>query len=261
MTVYNADMAATTTQPVTAEELWEMGDIGRCELVEGEIRMMAPAGAEHGDLALGIASRIRLYVEQHQLGRAYGAETGFIIARNPDTVRAPDVAFVKAARLPSHPIRGYFPGAPDLAVEVLSPNDAMSEVLEKVEQWLAAGATSVWVVDPPNQSIQIYRQNKQVLRYGGDDVIRDEIRRGPAEWGEIWDPHTAAAVHVRRSLEGGDWIVVATAHPAKFDEVVEPLIDREVPVPPNLERILTRPSRFTALEPTLDALREVLRAG
>jgi threonine synthase len=91
-----------------------------------------------------------------------------------------------------------------------------------------------------------------------DDEIRDEIRRGPHEWGEIWDPHTAAAVHVRRSLQGIDWIVVATAHPAKFEQVVEPLIGREVPVPPSLERLLSRPARSTELEPTLDALRSVL---
>ncbi|HEX8691059.1 MAG TPA: threonine synthase [Longimicrobium sp.] len=92
----------------------------------------------------------------------------------------------------------------------------------------------------------------------GDEEIRAAIRAGPARWGEVWDPHTAAAVVVRERLETPDWIVVATAHPAKFEAVVEPLVGREVPVPPELGRLLERPSHAEEIEPTLEAFRAAL---
>lgn len=166
-------MTAVSTKSVSADELQGMGDIGRCELVQGEIIRMAPAGAEHGGVALEIAYRIKLYVVEHGLGQAYAAETGFIISRNPDTVRAPDVAFVGKKRVPAQPRRGFFEGPPDLAVEVISPDDRMTEVRAKVEQWLAAGTVSVWVVDPPSRTIEVFRAN-EVRLYRADDEIRDE---------------------------------------------------------------------------------------
>jgi Uma2 family endonuclease len=158
---------------ITADELLAMGDIGRCELIEGEIISMAPAGAQHGDVAMEIAYRIKAFASANKLGKVY-AETGFIIKRNPDTVRAPDVAFVQSARLSSATNTGFFDGAPDLAVEVTSPNDRWSDVLAKVYQWLAAGTTSVWVVDPPSQSIEIYRRQSQPLRYHANQQLVDE---------------------------------------------------------------------------------------
>ncbi len=151
-----------------------MGDIGRCELIEGEIIPMAPAGAEHGDIALEIAYRIKTYVMAGNLGKTYGAETGFIIARNPDTIRAPDAGFVRRDRIPSGPTRGFFPGAPDLAVEVVSPSDRLTDISAKVEQWLAAGTSSVWVVDPPNETIDVFGAGGEVFRYRGADELRDE---------------------------------------------------------------------------------------
>jgi threonine synthase len=94
-----------------------------------------------------------------------------------------------------------------------------------------------------------------------DDTIRERIRHGPDDWGEVWDPHTATAVNVREHLGGSDWIIVATAHPAKFEGIVEPLIGREVAVPPLLGELLDRPSECTEIEPTLEALRAVLLNG
>ncbi|MBV9109374.1 MAG: threonine synthase, partial [Gemmatimonadetes bacterium] len=93
-----------------------------------------------------------------------------------------------------------------------------------------------------------------------DDEIRRVIRDGPDAWGEVWDPHTATAVAARERIGGSDWILVATAHPAKFEGVVEPLIGREVPIPPELMRLLGRPSHAEPLEPTLEAFREALQA-
>lgn len=114
------------------------------------------------------------HVKDHRLGKTYAAGTGFTIARDPDTTRAPDIGFVRTDRLPKGPRRGFFEGPPDLAVEVVSPNDRHSELAAKVDQWLAAGAISVWVVDPPNRTIGVYRANSQALRYRDGDELRDE---------------------------------------------------------------------------------------
>jgi Uma2 family endonuclease len=167
-------MTIHATKHVTAEELSEMGDIGRCELIQGEIIRMAPAGAEHGNTAGEIFGRIWMFVREQNLGEVYAADTGFIIARNPDTVRAPDVAFVRKDRVPAQPRRGFFDGAPDLAVKVVSPGDTHSELSAKVNQWLAAGAVSVWVVDPPNQVVDVHHAGDRVERYRVADILRDE---------------------------------------------------------------------------------------
>jgi Uma2 family endonuclease len=165
---------STTTKSITAEELYAMGDIGRCELVRGEIIMMSPAGADHGDIAGVVFGLIWNFVKNRKLGKVYAAETGFTIARNPDTTRAPDVAFVKKERVPPRGKRGFFDGPPDLAVEVVSFNDLASDVSEKVEEWLTAGTSSVWVVDPRTQTVDIYRRGREVIRYRIDDELRDE---------------------------------------------------------------------------------------
>jgi threonine synthase len=91
-----------------------------------------------------------------------------------------------------------------------------------------------------------------------DAAIRDVIRAGPARWGQVWDPHTATALATLQRLEPDDWIVVATAHPAKFEAIVEPLVGRHVPVPPALARLLERPGRSTPVQPTLAALHDAL---
>jgi len=117
----------------TAEQLLRAGDIGRCELIRGELRMMIPPGAEHGRIAMSLSLRIGNHVLARDLGTVYAAETGFRLTRGPDTVRAPDLGFVRAGRPPA-PKRGYYPGAPDLAVEVLSPDDRPGYVREKVAE-------------------------------------------------------------------------------------------------------------------------------
>jgi Uma2 family endonuclease len=167
-------MTTQAAKLVTADELFEMGDIGRCELVRGEIIPMAPPGAEHGDISGQLLFLIKSFVAVRHLGKVYAAETGFTIARDPDTTRAPDVAFVRKERLPAATVRKYFPGAPNLAVEVNSPNDRASDVLAKVDEWLAAGTISVWVVDPPTRSIVVYRGGGEIIRYRDTDELRDE---------------------------------------------------------------------------------------
>jgi len=119
--------------------------------------MMSPSGSEHGSVVINIATPLATFVKRHRLGCVFGAETGFQIARDPDTVRAPDVAFVRAERVGGGVPKGFFPGPPDLAVEVLSPSDRASEVFSKVQDWLGAGCRGVWVVDPDARSITTYR--------------------------------------------------------------------------------------------------------
>jgi threonine synthase len=94
-----------------------------------------------------------------------------------------------------------------------------------------------------------------------DDTIRRIIAEGPSRWGTVWDPHTATAVHARETLGDAHWIVVATAHPAKFETVVEPLVGTAVEVPPSLERILSRPSRALEIEAELEPFRNAMTSG
>lgn len=154
----------TVTRPITAEELLALPDDGkRRELVRGELRELTPAGSEHGYLALRIASRLERFVDENNLGRTYTAETGFKVATDPDTVRAPDAAFVSRERVEAAGrIAGYFPGAPDLAVEVVSPNDRHSDVVEKSLSWLASGCRMVVVADPERKVVTVYRSRKDI---------------------------------------------------------------------------------------------------
>ena len=135
---------------------------------------MAPASFHHGVIAARIAHRISEHALTRALGSVVTAEAGFILSRDPDTVRVPDVAFVGRSRIGPGNTHGFFDGPPDLVVEVVSPNDRLSEVTAKVEEWLAAGATSVWVADPPNQRITIHRASRQPFVYRVADELRDE---------------------------------------------------------------------------------------
>ena len=117
------------TRLMTAEELFRLPDDGmRHELVRGELLTMAPPGGEHGELSITIGASLLPHVRRHRLGRAF-LETGFLLTTDPDTVRSPDVSFLSRERPEAATrIRGFIPGAPDLAIEVISPNDLYTEV-------------------------------------------------------------------------------------------------------------------------------------
>jgi Uma2 family endonuclease len=156
---------------MTAEQLLELPrGAWRYELIEGELRRMSPAGHVHGAVAMRIGARLASFVEEHRLGVAYAAETGFILARNPDTVRAPDAAFLSNATLErlAPTGAGYFPGAPDLAVEVISPDDSKREVQEKVTEWLRAGTKVVIVLDPSRTSADAHSSDGDVQSLHAD---------------------------------------------------------------------------------------------
>jgi Uma2 family endonuclease len=158
---------------MTAEELFDLPDDGmRHELVEGELRTMPPAGFEHGDVAMELAFHVTAFVRQHRLGTVLAAETGFVLRRDPDTVRAPDVAFVRADRVPPRDDRRRFAElAPDLVVEVTSPSDRAAEVNSKVALWLDAGVRLVWVVDPESGIVVAHQPAGVAHLFRGDDVL------------------------------------------------------------------------------------------
>jgi Uma2 family endonuclease len=135
---------------------------------------MSPAGHEHGRVAARLTSSLGLFVDEHDLGAVYAAETGFLLARNPDTVRAPDVAFVRADRLAAVSAEGFFPGPPDLAVEVVSPSDSYSAVEEKVFEWLDAGCRAVVVLDPRRQVATVYRSRQNISLLSPPDLLSAE---------------------------------------------------------------------------------------
>lgn len=155
----------TTTHLTTADDLLNMRDDGfRYELVNGELRKMAPAGHEHGRVAMNFGWRLAQHVEANGLGAVYAAETGFLLSSDPDTVRAPDVGFVNRKRIEeTGKAKGYWPGPPDLAVEVVSPGDAYAEVEEKATEWLGAGALMVLVLDPRKRTVTVYRSLNAII--------------------------------------------------------------------------------------------------
>ncbi len=167
------------TRLFTAEELLRLPDDGsRYELVEGELKKMSPSGAEHSRIALVIGSSLLVHVTKHRLGTVYGADGGFVLKRGPDTMRAPDVSFVSAERyVKTHQ---FFPGAPDLAVEVMSPNDLASEVSFKTSQYLRAGTRAVVVVDADKRIVYVHRASgTDVITKIAEDVLEvDDIVPG-----------------------------------------------------------------------------------
>jgi Uma2 family endonuclease len=176
------DVSAGLAVPplMTAEQLFELPDDGlRHELVEGVLVTMSPAGPRHGRVSLRIGARLDAFCESHPgTGAAFGNDTGFLVRRAPDTVRAPDVAFIGGERGAMTARAAAYPElAPDLVVEVVSPNDRASEVTAKAVAWLDAGVRLVWVVDPQARIVVVHRPGgtSQVLREGdaldGEDVV------------------------------------------------------------------------------------------
>jgi Uma2 family endonuclease len=181
----SGSVARAASEIATAEGLLAAWDIGPCELVRGELVMMSPAELEHGVIAQRIAAFLHAYVSARRLGVVTAAETGFVLSRSPDTVRAPDVAFVSASRLPRGSATGFFEGAPDLAIEVLSPSDtrdqaARSRAAAKIGDWLAAGCQEVWCVDPASRTVTVHTASGVATGAGAADSFASQAVQGLA---------------------------------------------------------------------------------
>ena len=141
----------------------------RRELVRGEVREIAPAGSNHGAVTNRFAYFLSRHVYDNDLGRVFAAETGYRLSRNPDTVRAADVSFIAKARIPKEGMPlGFWPGAPDLAVETISPGDTHEEVEEKIADYLAADTRMVVLLTPRRKTVTVHQPNANpvVLREG-----------------------------------------------------------------------------------------------
>lgn len=168
------DTTLTLTDGLSAEAFYglpEEDDGYREELVAGQVIREPMPGFVHGATEVRISRRVAEHAERHGLGEVV-TEAGFVLQRNPDTVRGPDVAFVSAARLDAWRDRGpYVEGAPDLAVEVRSPSNTRREMQKKVEEYLAAGGREVWVVDPDARRITVHRPGEPPHELGPDDTL------------------------------------------------------------------------------------------
>lgn len=169
-----------TPATMTAEDLLRLNvQDKRTELVRGRLVVREPAGFARGVVAARIGAAVASFVRLHDLGLVVAAETGFTLERNPDTVRAPDVGFVRRHRVPDPLPRGYAEFAPDLAVEVLSPDDRPGEVLAKVADWLLAGTHLVWVVDPIRRAARVYRPDgTESFATIGDSLDGEDVLPG-----------------------------------------------------------------------------------
>ena len=162
-------------QLMTAEELLHASyPDNRTELVRGRLVVREPAGDRHGRVVMNLTLRLGAHVEHAHLGQLFAAETGFALTR--DTVRAPDIAFIRRERLPEA-TTAFLQIPPELVVEVLSPGDRAGDVLAKVGDWLEAGARLVWVIDPERRMARVYRPDgtESSLAEGeslaGEDVV------------------------------------------------------------------------------------------
>ena len=165
----------TSPALLTADDLVRVHPAGkRTELVRGRMIVREPAGYRHGDVVMAIALAIGHFLRSHALGRLLAAETGFVLSTSPDTVRAPDVAFVRHERIPDPVPRGFARFAPDLVVEVLSPDDRPGEVLEKVADWLKAGTRLVWVIDPERHTGRVFRSEGTESLLSESDALDGE---------------------------------------------------------------------------------------
>lgn len=173
-------MAAVTIQQtglITGEELARMGNLSRCELIDGRVVPMSPTGYEHGEIENAIGAELRSFVRSHKLGKVLTGEVGIYTQRDPDRVRGADVLFISNQRYAQKRSDSYLDVAPDLIVEVLSPNDSWSEVMQKLREYFAIGVRLIWVADPAARRVYAYRSLTDMREFTvadtlpGDDVL------------------------------------------------------------------------------------------
>jgi Uma2 family endonuclease len=157
----------------TGDDLLAMGDIGPCELIDGRVVTMTPTGEEHGMIESNLVHDLRAFVRQHKLGRVSSGEVGIYIRRKPDRIRAADVAFVSAERL-TRPARGFLEVAPDLVVEIMSPEDRWQAMRDKLADYFSIGVERVWVVEPRNRTVLVFSSTTDMEELDEDNVLRGE---------------------------------------------------------------------------------------
>lgn len=159
---------------MTAEELMQLEGPNRHELIKGELLTMPPPKYEHGRVVANLIMLLGQYVKATKLGGIF-AEIGYKLQTNPDTVLGPDVSFIAEGRIGGIP-EGYYPGAPDVAIEVLSPGDRQGNVERKTGLWLSLGATSVWLVHPRHRTVEVVRRDGyRKVFHETDELVDDTV--------------------------------------------------------------------------------------
>jgi Uma2 family endonuclease len=166
--------ASTATKPVTGEELFEMPGTDRCELVDGEIKRMSPTGWKHGGVESNLTERLNAFARENDLGRVLTGEVGIYTGRDPDTVRGADVLVISHERLKDASPEGYLDVAPELIVEIMSPTNKWEEVRRKIEEYFGIGVERVWIVEPANRAVQVYRSRDAVRTLSEDDTLEGD---------------------------------------------------------------------------------------
>ncbi len=156
----------------TDEELMRIKHEGKVELVNGEVKFLTPAGGEQGSINAQLTVRLGSYILRHKLGRIFDAQTGY---RPRENMRAPDFSFVRKERLPEGQVpKGFLPIPPDLAVEVLAPDEKIANYEGKVQEYLEWGVQLIWLVDPNTQTVTVIRANGERVMLKGNDVLSGE---------------------------------------------------------------------------------------
>ena len=166
-------MTITTEKLLTAHDLLRLYSEGvRGELIRGALCETMPTGLTHGEVVMNLGSEMRNFVRPRRLGRVVGSDAGMLLERDPDTVREPDIAFISAQKLPLNvQLSGFFEGAPDLVVEIVSPSDSARQVYDKARMWLSFGVPLVWVVDPETRTIEVHRPTQPLLSLTEHDTL------------------------------------------------------------------------------------------
>ena len=158
----------------TTADLEEMPHDARYELIRGELYPMPNNSAEHGNKTALVSAYVTVFVEQHNLGKCFAAETRFVVEENPDTTIAPDFAFISNSRQIVIPPTGYLRIAPDLVVETRSPSDRRRAFALKIVQWLSAGSQVVWAVEPSSKTLTIHSKGANPQTLSIDDTLTEE---------------------------------------------------------------------------------------
>lgn len=163
---------------LSGEELLALGDIGPCELIDGRIVPLSPTGAEHGVVEANLSYELTHFARQRGAGWVLTGEVGIYTRRAPDRVRAADIVFLSKERSPAPPGHRFLDIAPDVVIEIVSPDDRWQDIRQKIEEYFAIGAGQVWIVEPANRTVLVYRSPTTIQKFEEGDVLTGE---GPLE--------------------------------------------------------------------------------
>ena len=159
---------------ITGEDLLAMGNVGPCELIGGRIVRKAPAQIEHGIIETTLGGCLVGFVASRKIGWVAGGGVGVYTRRNPGRVRGVDLAYVSKDQQAGHPGTGFLEAAPNLVVEIMSPDDRWQEVRQKLKEYFAIGVQRVWIVEPDKRDVLVYSSSTEMHKYGEGDILAGE---------------------------------------------------------------------------------------